>query len=318
MNTLGLDVTSVGNHEFDEGYKELQRLAARRLHRRRRRREQPELLPDRHLRGRELRQSSPPTSSRRPPARRSCRPTPIKNVQRRQDRLHRHDAQGHAQHRHRLRCRRPRVQRRGQDGQRARARCSRRRASTPSSCSSTRAAPVAGQRHAATTTPARAAARSPADSPIIPIAEGLDPAIDMIVSGHTHQPYVCSLPDPSGQAAPRHVGLVVRSPLHRDRRHLRPSHADIVRPTIADSAQHASSTRDRRQGPGADGAHREVQELVTADRQQGASARSPDVHGQPDANAAGESAARRPHRRRPARRPVGRSRRWHDAGRRRS
>jgi 5'-nucleotidase len=27
MNSLGLDVTSVGNHEFDEGYKELQRIA---------------------------------------------------------------------------------------------------------------------------------------------------------------------------------------------------------------------------------------------------------------------------------------------------
>ena len=27
MNKLGLDVTSVGNHEFDEGYKELQRMA---------------------------------------------------------------------------------------------------------------------------------------------------------------------------------------------------------------------------------------------------------------------------------------------------
>jgi 2',3'-cyclic-nucleotide 2'-phosphodiesterase (5'-nucleotidase family) len=38
-----------------------------------------------------------------------------------------------------------------------------------------------------------------ADSPILPIAERLDPAIDMIVSGHTHQPYVCSVPDPAGQ-----------------------------------------------------------------------------------------------------------------------
>ena len=28
MNSLGLDATSVGNHEFDEGYKELQRLDA--------------------------------------------------------------------------------------------------------------------------------------------------------------------------------------------------------------------------------------------------------------------------------------------------
>ncbi len=37
MNTLGLDVTSVGNHEFDEGYKELQRLDNGWLHRRRQR-----------------------------------------------------------------------------------------------------------------------------------------------------------------------------------------------------------------------------------------------------------------------------------------
>ncbi|KQU67435.1 bifunctional UDP-sugar hydrolase/5'-nucleotidase [Phycicoccus sp. Root101] len=37
------------------------------------------------------------------------------------------------------------------------------------------------------------------DSPILPIAKGLDPAIDMIVSGHTHQPYVCDVKDPKGQ-----------------------------------------------------------------------------------------------------------------------
>ncbi len=36
-------------------------------------------------------------------------------------------------------------------------------------------------------------------SPIIPIAQKLDPAIDMVVSGHTHQPYVCNIPDPAGQ-----------------------------------------------------------------------------------------------------------------------
>ncbi|HKT56398.1 MAG TPA: bifunctional metallophosphatase/5'-nucleotidase [Microbacterium sp.] len=35
-------------------------------------------------------------------------------------------------------------------------------------------------------------------SPIIPIAAHLDPAIDMIVSGHTHQPYVCDIKDPAG------------------------------------------------------------------------------------------------------------------------
>ena len=38
-----------------------------------------------------------------------------------------------------------------------------------------------------------------ADSPIIPIAKGLDPAIDMVISGHTHQPYVCDIKDPAGQ-----------------------------------------------------------------------------------------------------------------------
>jgi len=38
-----------------------------------------------------------------------------------------------------------------------------------------------------------------ADSAILPIAANLDPQIDMIISGHTHQPYVCNVPDPSGQ-----------------------------------------------------------------------------------------------------------------------
>ena len=37
------------------------------------------------------------------------------------------------------------------------------------------------------------------DSAILPIAANLDPQIDMIVSGHTHQPYVCNVPDPAGQ-----------------------------------------------------------------------------------------------------------------------
>ncbi|KQZ90115.1 multifunctional 2',3'-cyclic-nucleotide 2'-phosphodiesterase/5'-nucleotidase/3'-nucleotidase [Phycicoccus sp. Root563] len=36
-------------------------------------------------------------------------------------------------------------------------------------------------------------------SPILGIAANLDPAIDMVVSGHTHQPYVCNIPDPKGQ-----------------------------------------------------------------------------------------------------------------------
>ena len=39
-----------------------------------------------------------------------------------------------------------------------------------------------------------------ADSPIVPIAEGLDPQIDMVVTGHTHNPYVCDIPDPKGKS----------------------------------------------------------------------------------------------------------------------
>ena len=38
-----------------------------------------------------------------------------------------------------------------------------------------------------------------ADSAILPIAAKLDPQIDMVISGHTHQPYVCNVPDPRGQ-----------------------------------------------------------------------------------------------------------------------
>lgn len=39
--------------------------------------------------------------------------------------------------------------------------------------------------------------------PVVAIAEDLDPSIDMVVTGHTHQPYVCSIDDPAG--APRLV-----------------------------------------------------------------------------------------------------------------
>jgi 5'-nucleotidase len=37
------------------------------------------------------------------------------------------------------------------------------------------------------------------DSPILDISRKLSPQIDMVISGHTHQPYVCSQPDPAGQ-----------------------------------------------------------------------------------------------------------------------
>ncbi|MFE6647280.1 bifunctional metallophosphatase/5'-nucleotidase [Nocardioides sp. NPDC057772] len=39
-----------------------------------------------------------------------------------------------------------------------------------------------------------------AGSPIVPIAQNLDPEIDMVVTGHTHNPYVCDVPDPDGKS----------------------------------------------------------------------------------------------------------------------
>ncbi|MFK5584768.1 cell wall-binding repeat-containing protein [Serinicoccus sp. LYQ131] len=39
--------------------------------------------------------------------------------------------------------------------------------------------------------------------PIVDLAERIDPAVDAIYSGHTHQPYVCSIDDPNGD--PRSV-----------------------------------------------------------------------------------------------------------------
>ena len=35
--------------------------------------------------------------------------------------------------------------------------------------------------------------------PVVDIAKNLDAEIDLVVTGHTHQPYVCDIPDPEGQ-----------------------------------------------------------------------------------------------------------------------
>ncbi|MEO7752139.1 MAG: bifunctional metallophosphatase/5'-nucleotidase [Terracoccus sp.] len=75
-----------------------------------------------------------------------------------------------------------------------------------------------------------------ADSPILPIARNLSPAIDMVVSGHTHQPYVCNIPDPAGKprlltSASSFGRLFTETNVKYDRRT-----QDIVRPTLADSS----------------------------------------------------------------------------------
>ena len=35
--------------------------------------------------------------------------------------------------------------------------------------------------------------------PIVDIAKKLSPSIDLVVTGHTHQPYICNIPDPAGK-----------------------------------------------------------------------------------------------------------------------
>ncbi|WP_238384690.1 bifunctional metallophosphatase/5'-nucleotidase [Segeticoccus rhizosphaerae] len=70
------------------------------------------------------------------------------------------------------------------------------------------------------------------DSPILPIAAGLSPQIDMVISGHTHQPYVCNIPDPAGNdrlvtSASSFGRLYTETTLEYDRRT-----SDIVRSSV--------------------------------------------------------------------------------------
>ena len=69
--------------------------------------------------------------------------------------------------------------------------------------------------------------------PIVDIAGGLDPAIDMVVSGHTHNPYVCNIKDPAGQqrlvtSASSFGRLVTETNFKYDRRT-----SDIVRSSMS-------------------------------------------------------------------------------------
>ena len=60
--------------------------------------------------------------------------------------------------------------------------------------------------------------------PIATIATTMTADVDAIVTGHTHQPYTCSIPDPAGQAAPGHQRRVVRPGRHRDQPGHRQAH----------------------------------------------------------------------------------------------
>ncbi|WP_432104646.1 bifunctional metallophosphatase/5'-nucleotidase [Streptomyces sp. bgisy091] len=83
--------------------------------------------------------------------------------------------------------------------------------------------------------------------PIVDIAKGITPKVDALVTGHTHQAYVCTVPDPSGK--PRMVTsassfgkLYTDTTLTYDRRT-----QDIVR-TSVESANHIVS-RDQAKAP---------------------------------------------------------------------
>ena len=241
---------------------------------------------------------------------------------RREDRLHRDDPEGHPEHR---------------DGQRASpawssptrcrpptrwCRCSSARASTRSWCCIHQGGMPDKQKW---TDPATGTTYDvnpnydytcgkggtlAATSPILPIAANLDPAIDMVDLGHTHQPYVCDVKDPAGRprlltSASSFGRLFTETDLLYDKRT-----NDIVRGSVKGTNMQVS--RDVTPDPAQTDADRPLQEAGHADREQGDRAHQHRRH-RTTQNAAGESAARRPDRRRAARRPLGGDR-WPDAG----
>ena len=121
MNKLGLDASAVGQPRVRRGLQGAPADGQGWLHRRRRRGEQPELLPRPQVPRRGLRL---PRRQREVRRHRPDDPPAVHDQERarRQDRLHRDDPGGHPGHRHRQRRRRSRVQRRGADRQRAGAR----------------------------------------------------------------------------------------------------------------------------------------------------------------------------------------------------
>lgn len=85
------------------------------------------------------------------------------------------------------------------------------------------------------------------DSAILPIAANLSPQIDMVISGHTHQPYVCNVPDPAGHdrlvtSASSFGRLFTETDLTYDRRT-----KDIVRSSV--KGTNMVVTRDVRKAP---------------------------------------------------------------------
>ena len=177
LNRIGLDYASVGNHEFDEGAGELLRIQNGGCH--------PE---DGCSDRRSVRRARTGSTCRRTPSSTETGdtllpPYAITKVAGHQGRLHRHDARGHARRRDADRRRRPRLRRRGGDANQLRR----------ASCS---AQGVRGDRRAA----ARGWQQTGATDvdgcngltgAITAIVPQIDAAIDVVITGHTHQAYNC-------------------------------------------------------------------------------------------------------------------------------
>ncbi len=78
--------------------------------------------------------------------------------------------------------------------------------------------------------------------PIVQIATDLAPSIDLVVTGHTHRPYTCNVPDPAGNprwvtSASSYGRVITETELQLDRRT-----RDVVRPSV--TAVNHAVTRD--------------------------------------------------------------------------
>jgi 5'-nucleotidase len=103
--------------------------------------------------------------------------------------------------------------------------------------------------------------------PVVTLAQKIDPSIDLIVTGHSHNSYLCNIPDPAGN--PRHVTsassygrLVTETNLQLD-----PRTRDVIRSSV--TSVNRPVTRDVPPGrrPGRD--DREVGGPLRPDRRQG-------------------------------------------------
>ena len=151
--------------------------------------------------------------------------------------VHRRDVRGHAARRHADRRRRPRLPRRGRHGQRARARAEaagRRddRAAPARGRLPERAVLGAGSR---TSTPART---SPGPSSSTS-STGSIPTVDVVVSAHTHAPYICTIDGRLVTSASSFGRLITTIDLTIDRTHERRRLGDR-------QEQRASPRRSRR------------------------------------------------------------------------